>query len=325
MRPEEKFNITEEDGNCFYVYRAKNNEEYIIYGMKLRIKPNKYVAAVSGGVDSVVLLHLMRAELPKDKLVVAHFDHGIRTSSKEDRKFVEKLAEKYGLPYFYEEGRLGANASEALAREKRYEFLEKIKNQEKAAAITTAHHEDDLLETVVINLLRGTGRRGLSSLKSRPGLVRPLLKYGKTDILDYADKNNLQWREDETNKDEKYLRNYVRHKLMSRLSNAQKKKLLKLAEEAGERNEEIDAMIDNLLFAKDELPRTWLGSLSHNVAAEVIAQWLRKHGARLDKKTIEKLTIRLKTAEESKQIQASRGIYFVVEEGSVRIKKSGVV
>ena len=140
--------------------------------MKAELKPGKYVLAVSGGVDSIVLLDLLAKEIERDNLVVAHFDHGIRQGSATNREFVEGLAKNYGLEFFYEEGELGAKASEALARTKRYEFLNKIKKQTESDAIITAHHQDDVLETIIINLLRGTGRKGLSSLKNHPELVR---------------------------------------------------------------------------------------------------------------------------------------------------------
>src|SRR5437764_343012 len=128
-------------------------------------KPGKYVVAVSGGVDSVALLDML-ARSDDLKLVVAHFDHGIRKDSAKDRKFVEDLAKNYDLPFVYEEGHLGSGTSEAVARGARYDFLHRVKKSHGAQAIITAHHQDDVLETAIINLLRGTGRKGLTSLTS---------------------------------------------------------------------------------------------------------------------------------------------------------------
>lgn len=319
MRPEKNFSIVVMSKSLFPLILSKNHKKYIIYDMKVVLEPGKYIVAVSGGVDSVVLLHLMSNLLPKSNLIVAHYDHGIRQDSAKDRKFVENLARGYGLEFFYEEGDLGPDTSEALARAKRYEFLKKIKEKTEADAIATAHHKDDLLETVIINLLRGTGRKGLSSLKNRPGLLRPILNYTKKEILDYAKKHELKWQEDETNLDEKYLRNYVRHNLIGKLSEKQKKTLLDITAKTKTINEEMDEIIREYMPAAKKIPRSWLTALSHDIAAEVVADWLRKHGARLDKKTIERLVIQLKTASEGKIIQANKDLQFKVSKGVIRI------
>lgn len=177
--------------------------------------PGSYVVAVSGGVDSMALLHLLRKN-PGLDLVVAHFDHGIRDNSSEDRKFVQTFAKANGLKFVYEEGNLGAGASEARARDARYKFLHKTVEDTGSAAIVTAHHQDDVLETAIINLLRGSGRKGLTSLGNRPGIERPLLSVPKRDLVAYAKDQGLRWREDSTNQDLDYLRNYVRHRLLPR-------------------------------------------------------------------------------------------------------------
>lgn len=295
--------------------------------MKVDIKPGRYIVAVSGGVDSVVLLDLLYNELknPKKDLIVAHFDHGIRADSAKDRKFVEGLARRYGLEFFYEEGRLGPEASEALAREKRYEFLKEVKSKTGADAIVTAHHKDDVVETVIINILRGTGRKGLSSLSSRPGIIRPLLDFSKKQIADYAKRNNLVWREDATNQDERYLRNYVRHNLVGKLSDEQKNKLLKISSESKAVNEEIDILLTELFLDKGEISRELFASLSHSLCAEIIAGWLRKEGLSFNKKTVEQIVVGLKTAKQGKEIQAGKSRYFRIEGGMVRMNAPGSV
>src|SRR5690606_5271626 len=106
----------------------------------IKIRPGKYVVAVSGGVDSMVLLDLLRQK-PKLELIVAHFDHGIRPDSAEDRKLVQRVAKHYDLPFVYAEGKLGPKASEALAREARYAFLRRVQAEQGAEAIITAHHQ----------------------------------------------------------------------------------------------------------------------------------------------------------------------------------------
>ncbi len=178
-----------------------------------------YVIAVSGGVDSVVLLHQLvngervKPQLPmgKSQLVVAHFDHGIREDSAEDAKFVEQLASTYGLIYETKREELGAQASEELSRTRRYAFLRDVAKRHDAI-IVTAHHADDVIESIAINLTRGTGWRGLAVLDSAD-IERPLLDYKKADLIDYAKKYHLEWREDATNQDTKYLRNDLRQRL----------------------------------------------------------------------------------------------------------------
>lgn len=185
----------------------------------IRLSPiNKgtYIIAVSGGVDSVVLLDLLKKE-PGLQLVIAHIDHGIRDDSEADQLFVKDLAKQNNLLYESIALHLKPNCSEQEARQQRYEFLQKCRKKYKADAIITAHHQDDVLETIIINIIRGTGWRGLSSLRSHQMLLRPLLHVSKKEIILYAQKNHLTWHEDSTNSNTKYLRNYVRHTMVSRI------------------------------------------------------------------------------------------------------------
>ena len=191
--------------------------------MSILIHPGTYVVAVSGGVDSVVLLDYMAGH-PEYKLIVAHFDHGIRDDSHEDEMFVRSLAEKYGLPFESKREELGKRASEELARCRRYAFLRLVAKKH-GALIATAHHADDAVETIAINLIRGTGWRGLAVLDS--DIIRPLLDMGKQEILDYATSHNLQWHEDSTNASDTYLRNRIRRKTTD-LSADEKQQLLGL-------------------------------------------------------------------------------------------------
>ncbi len=175
-----------------------------------------YLVAVSGGVDSVVLLDMLVREARGKRqeargLVVAHVDHGIREESAADARFVEKLAEKYQLPFVSTRLELGAQASEQQARDERYEFLF-AQAARHSATIVTAHHQDDAVETVAINLERGTGWRGLAVL-SRAGIQRPLLSLSKQQLYDYALTHRLEWVEDNTNASTAYLRNRLRKRI----------------------------------------------------------------------------------------------------------------
>ncbi len=181
----------------------------------------KYVVAVSGGVDSMVLLDMLVRE-GSHELVVAHFDHGIRVDSHKDAQLVQKVAEKYGLPFEKRREVLGKNASEALARERRYAFLRSVAARHQAKIIT-AHHLDDVVETVAINITRGTGWRGLAVMDT--DIVRPLVDIEKNDLIAYAHRKALQWREDSTNNSDVYLRNALRRKIGPALEMQQKREL----------------------------------------------------------------------------------------------------
>lgn len=180
----------------------------------------KYLVAVSGGVDSVVLLDMMVRE-GSHELIVAHFDHGIRTDSQDDADFVRNLAAKYGLPFEKRREELGADASEALARDRRYAFLRTLAAKH-GATIVTAHHLDDLVETIAINATRGTGWRGLAVLDSE--VLRPLIDTEKQELIKYANRHGLEWREDSTNATDAYLRNRLRRHT-SALETSQKREL----------------------------------------------------------------------------------------------------
>lgn len=265
--------------------------------MKLDIFPGRYVVAVSGGVDSVTLLHML-APCPGLRLTVAHYDHGIRDDSAEDRLLVQELARKYGLPFVYYTGGLGAGTSEAVARQARYEFLHKVRTVSGAEAVITAHHQDDLLETTILNLLRGTGRRGLSSLNSTDVVKRPLLQVPKNELLRFAEREGLRWREDSTNADERYLRNYIRRRLLPRFAAADREALLQISCRAAELNGEIEQQMAQYLHlqpARNVLDRHEFIMQPHAVSKELMAAWLRANtSVELSRKLLERLVIAAK-------------------------------
>jgi tRNA(Ile)-lysidine synthase len=274
-------------------------------------KAGKYVLAVSGGVDSVSLMHMLK-DRPGVEVVVAHFDHGIRPDSGEDRELVREVAEIYELPFEYAEGRLGPAASEAVAREARYAFLRDVLRRTEAQALITAHHRDDVLETAIINLVRGGGRKGLTALDSRPGVERPLLDVPKRDIISYAEKQGLRWREDSTNQDIDYLRNYVRHRLLPRFSQQEQDRLWAIIKDLRRTNREIDTLLDaqfsQVRTDGIKLDRQWFIRLPHAVALEAMAAWLRDNGVRdFDGKTLERLVVAAKTAGAGKRFDVLHG------------------
>lgn len=278
--------------------------------------PGTYVVAVSGGVDSMVLLDLLRQD-ERWKLVVAHMDHGIRPDSAEDRRLVEAAAQRFGLPFVYREARLGAGASEAAAREARYDFLAQVRDGHEARAIVTAHHQDDVLETAVINLLRGSGRKGLTALASRSGVERPLLMIPKNDIIAYAKDRGLEWREDSTNRNTDYLRNYVRHQLLPRFDAEGRQQLWEIITGLRGTNIELDDLLARQLAERltaGGVDRSWFAQLPHDVARETMATWLRGRGVRdFDSKTLERLVVAAKTARPGKMFDVLHKVTLRVD------------
>lgn len=295
--------------------------------MELDIRPGKYVIAVSGGVDSMVLLDMLArntAIIDGYRLVVAHFDHGMRSNSDEDRQFVQRAANQYGLPFVYNRVELGARASEAQARSARYTFLQRVQAAVRADAIITAHHKDDVLETAVLNLLRGTGRRGLSSLHHNPNVVRPLLNTTKADIYSYARQRQLAWVEDETNQDQRYRRNFVRQSIIPKFSSHQHQQLHQHIAAAHQLNHDIEVLISELLdneHAPHLLKRMKCIHLPHIVSKELVASWLRRNQVRdFEKHTIERLTIAIKTAAPGTKHHIKAGAHiFMQPNGLVRL------
>lgn len=287
--------------------------------MKIDVEPGTYVAAVSGGVDSMVLLDLL-SQVPGAEIVVAHFDHGVRPDSAEDRQLVQQAAQKYDRQFEYKEGNLGPDVSEADARDARYGFLEDVRQKYNAAAIITAHHQDDLLETAIINMIRGTGRKGLSSLRSRPGMLRPLLGFAKKQLQDYAQSNGIIWHEDSTNQSKDYMRNQIRQDLMPRLSQADRQELLNRIGRAAALNDEIDTLLNELLATQpnsNQISRYFFIMLPHAVACEFMAQWLRSKGLEFDRRTIERLVIFAKAAKPGKIADISQGNSLAIKPSAI--------
>jgi tRNA(Ile)-lysidine synthetase-like protein len=288
-------------------------------------KPGTYVIAVSGGVDSMALLDLLVESITeKQKLVVAHVDHGMRPDSAEDRKLVEKTAKALNLDFEYLEARLGPNASEETAREVRYKFLYHIKDKYKAEAIITAHHEDDLIETAIINLIRGTSRKGMSSLSSREGIIRPLLTYPKAELIKYAESSKLVWREDSTNSDTSYLRNYVRLNIVPRLDTSAKSKLVGILHKSSSVNSELDNILLNMLSNQSQpgtIDRLWFISLPHNMSREIMAMWFRMNSVSgFDRRSLERLVVSAKTASDNQRFPIKHGYHLLVKRQSLALE-----
>jgi tRNA(Ile)-lysidine synthetase-like protein len=260
----------------------------------------KYVVAVSGGVDSVVLLDMF-VKLHSKDIVVAHFDHGIRLESDADERFVRELATLYGVPYEFRREDLGPSASEEQARNRRYRFLKSVATKYEAKLVT-AHHQDDLIETVAINTHRGTGWRGLAVFGDKT-IVRPLLRYSKSELTEYALLHNLEWVEDETNKSTDYLRNKVRKKL-GFISPDDKKVVANLSWQQHSLKDEILNEASRFLTNRD---RYFFIMLPHEVSVELLRQITN---GRLVAAQLENVLLAIKMAKPGSAITAGAGVVF---------------
>lgn len=184
------------------------------------------LVAVSGGVDSVVLLHMLCSAASRFdlRLQVAHLDHQIRPESSHDADFVRQLCAEWQIPCFVESCDVPALATtgklslEMAGRQARREFLLRKGGEVEAVAIVLAHHRDDQVETFFQRLLRGSGTSGLAAMQARCGLWwRPLLDCRRAEIMAYAEGHQIAWVEDASNKDPIYLRNRLRHHVLPQL------------------------------------------------------------------------------------------------------------
>ena len=180
------------------------------------LKNEKLLVACSGGLDSVVLTHLL-VKSGYD-VTLAHCNFSLRgNESDTDSQFVIKLSKKLELPVFTEIFETEQFADEhglsiqMAARSLRYQWFEELSGQLKIKYILTAHHLDDDLETFLINFSRGTGLKGLTGIpKINQKIIRPLLEFSRNEIMVFAERQNLNWREDSSNFSNKYLRNALR-------------------------------------------------------------------------------------------------------------------
>lgn len=259
-----------------------------------------YIVAVSGGIDSVALLHMLK-QAADHEIVVAHFDHGIRDDSAEDATFVESLARDYGLRFETERAELGPDASEETARNRRYAFLRRVAKKYNGH-IVTAHHSDDVVETIAINFHRGTGWRGLAVLDS--DVVRPLVLLTKADLFEYAKQHGLQWREDSTNASDKYLRNRMRRSTRD-LDMGIKRELLALRSQQIQTKREIEKSISELVGEGPQYSRYFFTHIPPEVAVECLRFVTR---AKLTRPQLERMLLAIKTAKAKSSYQAGSGI-----------------
>lgn len=256
----------------------------------------RLIVAVSGGADSVALLHLL-LEAGHRNLVVAHFNHCLRgRASDTDASFVEKLAKKLDLPVEIGAGDVRKLATkrksslETSAREARYGFLAAVTRKYRTRTLVLAHHTDDQVETCLFNFLRGSGIAGLSGMKAsskrtidgtKLELLRPLLSTLKADLLAYLKARKIRFREDATNAVAEASRNKLRLKVLPLIEEllgpsfkgSIVRNTLLLADE-----EDLLSSLSTPIALREKLPVKLLRELHPALRRRVLHAWLKNQG-----------------------------------------------
>ena len=254
----------------------------------------RYLIGVSGGRDSVALLHWL-VECGYNKLIVCHLNHRLRgRSSRADAIFVQKLAAKYDVDLA-----LGAidvrglavrtkQSIETAARDARYKFFAQVARRRRCRTIFLGHHADDLVETFLINLFRGAGTGGLSAMRGvsvrkidnvKLRIVRPLLGVSREQIDDYVRKHRLKFREDASNKNLALLRNRIRHRIIpeieKQLGRNVRGTIWRAATIAAEEENFFEALLPDKLSKLTALAVKPLRAMPIAVQRRMLHEWLR--------------------------------------------------
>jgi tRNA(Ile)-lysidine synthase len=256
------------------------------------LQDKKLLVATSGGVDSMVLVHLFQKL--NFNFALAHCNFQLRNlESDADEEFVNSYAEQNKIPCFttkfdtlnYSE--IHKLSTQVAARNLRYNWFNEILIQENFDYIITAHHVDDVVETFMINLSRGTGLEGLTGIPSKNGnIIRPMLPFSRKEIEKYASDNQLQWREDSSNASDKYVRNKIRHHIVPVFKEINDSFLQSFQNTLEHLNQQQSLVDDAVLLVYEKVVSEEKQQLKINISALLqynnykayLYQWLHKYG-----------------------------------------------
>ena len=260
----------------------------------------KYLIGVSGGRDSVALLHLLHGAGFR-KLVVCHLNHALRgRASTQDAAFVKRLAKKLGyhceIQHTDVKREAGRNkvSIEVAARDARHQFFAQMAKTQRCKLIFLAHHADDQVETVLINLFRGSGLRGVAGMRVEADhkidgvalqILRPMLETWRSEIDDYLHGNDISYRDDASNESDFALRNRIRHRLLPDLKQIFERDVRgavhRLSHMAKSENDALDALINRdypEFCQQGKLSVKSLRTLPEALKRRVIREWLNNCG-----------------------------------------------
>jgi tRNA(Ile)-lysidine synthase len=299
-------------------------------------KKDRLLLALSGGMDSVVLLHLMLELQPvwEWELIAGHVNHGLRPGEdKTESRFCCELAGKYGLPYLEASLRLREedgvkHVSEEFARRRRYEIFESWIKKTQADALLTGHHAGDQAETILYRMLTGSGLHGLRGIPARRAAYRrPLLDFSRRELEHYAKERNVPYMNDASNTDERYVRNRIRMRILPFLQkngipNAEKQ-LAKSARDLGSAEAALqyytDSLFENTLTTEGAVIRL-RHDIFHSAPVYVRHGMLKKlmrqlTGIRVGRRHLEQLSRFIALAETGRDMQIG-GIRILKERQS---------
>lgn len=281
------------------------NERYDLLHKKL-------VLAVSTGADSMALLNLYQAL--GANIVVAHLNHGLRPESVEEEGFLGEYCKKRGILFFSKKLPV-APKSEAEARERRYAFLEEVREQTESDFVLTAHHLNDQIETFFMKIARGSGVLEPWGIPEQRGtIVRPFLEIPKDVLAEYVQAEEVPFFEDATNKDLRFARNRIRNLLIPDLVKLNPNLLMEMAEilrEGKQFSEDYSAVIgENLkkVMSESGLDLKALVLIPAHLREEVIFLYLKAQGVELTEKTLQEI-LKVLGSEGTKQITLGKTIF----------------
>jgi len=286
----------------------------------------RVVLAISGGLDSMVLLDAAARVRDAGRLVVSTFDHGTGAPATAACALVRGVAGAHGIECVSARGG-SIGHSEARWREARWTFLRDVARSH-AAPIVTAHTADDQIETVLMRAMRGAGARGLAGLLATSDVLRPLLVFRRADLLNYARERAVEWVEDPTNVSRRFLRNRVRHDILPALRRANPRidhELIDIGQRAADWRRETEALapavsrvdgdaVDVVLASIDGLAANQLAVLLPAVAAQV--------GATLDRRGISRVSAFAGGSRVGSRMQLSGGWEVVRSRRTLRLQPS---
>ena len=261
------------------------------------------ILCVSGGSDSIALLHLCHqlSRLFRWQLHILHFHHGLREESDEEARFVRDLSQRLNLEFHLRTTRDFQSETSGLqekARNWRRTEALKLREEISADSILTAHHAEDQLETWLLKWLRGAHLSGLQGMsRSDPPFIRPLLDFRKNMLSDFLKENGFEWREDASNQDSKYMRNRVRNELLPLLRTLSREgiesRIRDLDSQSRLLQKELESQYQNWLEKigpVSELPISVIESESEFLQQEILVRFItRKTGIALSYRQLEKI------------------------------------